>query len=420
MMTGTKNIIVFLLVVSMALVGISCRGKGKPDDKSQAGETEIYTCPMHPEIRQNAPGSCPICGMDLVKVETGAGTIGDDQLEALIRPANAFVISDVQVTSIEHREEDIELRVVGTVAYDTRQVGVISSRVAGRIERLYVRYRYQEVGKGQRIMDIYSPELMTAQQNLLFLLRNDPENISLLHAAREKLVLMGMSSGQVEALIRTKTPVYSVPVFSKYRGFVTDISTPGETASADKMQQAMPTGNELTIREGMYVQSGQAVFTVYDQSKAWILLEIYPDQQALVKVGDPVRIVPETSPSGDFRATIDYIEPIFRAGSKTVRARVYFDNGTKKLPIGSWVTANIFSKSREAWWLPKEAVLSLGRDRIVFKKDQSGFSALRIITGTEVNNYVQVISGLQKQDSVAVNAQFLVDNEAFIKITGNE
>ena len=412
--------IVFLFVLALLAEITSCNNKGKTDHTAHDQQQEVYTCPMHPEIIRNAPGSCPICGMDLVKKETGSGAIKDVQLEALLKPVNSFVVSTVEVTTIEQREEDIELDVVGTVAYDTRQAGAISSRVNGRIEKLYVRYKYQPVQKGQRIMDIYSPELMTAQQNLLFLLRNDPGNTSLIDAAKDRLRLMGMSASQVATLVRNGSAIYSVPVYSNYSGFVTDINNSTNTPSADNMQQAVTTSQELVIKEGMYVQSGQAVFTVYDQSRAWVLLDIYPEQQTLVQVGNPVRIVPETSPSENFRATIDYIEPVFRTGKKTVAARVYFNNATRMLPIGSRVTANIFAKPKAARWLPKEAVLSLGRDRIVFKKEEAGFRATRITAGIEVNRHVQVLTGLQKDDIVAVNAQFLVDNEAFIKANNNE
>lgn len=415
------NLNIVLLFVLSVFIGItSCNNKGKGDHTTHDQQQDTYTCPMHPEIIRNAPGSCPICGMDLVKKETGSEAIRDIQLEALLKPVNSFVISTVELTSIEQREEDIELDVVGTIAYDTRQAGAISSRVNGRIEKLYIRYKYQPVQKGQRVMDIYSPELMTAQQNLLFLLRNDPTNGSLINAAKDRLRLMGMTTGQIATIIRTGTAIYSVPVFSNYSGFATDINNTTNAASADNMQQATTTSQELAIKEGMYVQTGQAVFTVYNQSRAWILLDIYPEQQTLVQVGNPVRIVPETAPSENFRATIDYIEPILRTGKKTVAARVYFNNATRKLPIGSRVTANVFAKPKEAWWLPKEAVLSLGRDKIVFKKEEAGFRATRITTGIEVNRHVQVLTGLEKKDSVAGNAQYLVDNEAFIKANHNE
>ena len=406
----------FLILVLLSLFS-SCRNEKKDEHAThdQQKELGVYTCAMHPEIINNAPGNCPICGMELVKKETGNKTVREVELKALLKPANEFVISTVPVTTIEQRKDDIELNVVGIVAYDTRQAGAISSRVKGRIEKLYIRYKFQPIKKGQRVMDIYSPELVTAQQNLVFLLRNDANNVSLINAAKDRLLLMGMTSNQVAEVARSKTPNYSVAVFSNYDGFVADLNTTTNNSAVSGMQQ--PTTNEeLSIKEGMYLQSGQAVFSVYNPAKAWILLDIFPEQQSLVKKGHPVRIVPETAPHQNFRSTIDYIEPIFRPGRKTLTARVYFNNAVMELPIGSRVTATVFAPSMNASWLPKEAVLSLGRDKIVFRKEPGGFRALKILTGMQLNEYTQVTSSLSVTDSVALNAQFLVDNEAFIKV----
>lgn len=332
---------------------------------------------------------------------------------ALLPPE--LVASTVPVIAMEQRTEDIKLDVQGIVTYDPRNTGAVASRVNGRVERLYVRYKYQPVKKGQRIMDVYSPELVTAQQNLLFLLRNDPGNASLIRAAKDRLILMGMPAGQVAQAAQTKQPQYSVPVFSAYSGFVADMSTTMDNSVQNKMDLPSSSNQELKVKEGMYVQSGQSVLSVYNPSRAWVVLDIFPGQQALVRVGDFVRIVPETAPHRSFRGRIDYMEPVFRQGARTLSARVYFNNTGLKLPIGSSVTANIFAAPKKGYWLPKEAVLSLGRDKTVFKKEKAGFRAHKINTGVEWNGYVQILAGLDKADSIAANAQFLVDNETFIK-----
>jgi membrane fusion protein, copper/silver efflux system len=129
-----------------------------------------------------------------------------------------------------------------------------------------------------------------------------------------------------------------------------------------------------------------------------------------------VRIVPETAPAQNFRAKIDYLEPVFRPGSKTLTARVHFNNSKLRLPIGSRVTANIFIAPKTGNWLPKESILSLGRNKIVFLKESNGFRAHKVDTGMELNQFIEVTGGLKQSDSVAVNAQYLVDNEAFIKV----
>jgi Cu(I)/Ag(I) efflux system membrane fusion protein len=147
-------------------------------------------------------------------------------------------------------------------------------------------------------------------------------------------------------------------------------------------------------------------------------LDIFPEQENLISRGDAVKVMPETAPHHNFRGKIDYIEPIFRPGSKTLTARVYFNNSTTQLPIGSRVTATIFSMYKNASWLPIEAVFSLGRDKIVFRKEVGGFRAHKVTTGIELNRQVEIVIGLSDKDSVASNVQFLVDNEAFIKTGG--
>jgi len=165
----------------------------------------------------------------------------------------------------------------------------------------------------------------------------------------------------------------------------------------------------------MYVQKGQTLLSVYNPHKLWVVLNIYAENQDLVKIGNPVRIIPETAPGKDFRATMNFIEPFFREDSKTLTARVYFENHEMNMPVGSQVKATIFGNTLNAHWLPKEAVISLGLDKVVFKKYGTVFKALKVKTGLTYNNKVQIIDGLTEYDAVAANAQFLMDSESFIK-----
>lgn len=389
----------------------------KIEQDNHEHEKVEYTCPMHPEIIKDKPGTCPICGMDLVKKETGSNKVGDVELESLLKPTNEFVVSSIPVTIIEKRGEQIEIEALGNIAYDTRQVGSIASRVSGRIEKLYVRYRYQKITKGQRILDIYSPELLTAQQNLLFLLKNDAGNTTFIEAAKEKLLLLGISNDQLQQVIRSGQPSLTIAVYSNYSGHIHEAASGGNmNGSTGIMKDISLITEELSLKEGMYVQKGQSVFTVFNPDKAWAILNIYAENQALVEAGNTVRVIPETAPGKDFRARIDFIEPFYRKENKTLTARVYFNNSVLKIPIGSQVKATVFGNSKEAYWLPKEAVLSLGMDKVVFSKTDGGFKAIRVNTGIIHEKHIQVISGLATTDSVAANAQYLMDSESFIKI----
>ena len=191
----------FLLILSIAC------NRQKDIHAGHPQETVEYTCPMHPEIIRDAPGTCPICGMDLVLKEKGNQKLKVLDLETLIKPTNEYVISTIPVTTIEKREEEIEIEALGNVAYDTKEVGSIAARISGRIEKLYVRFRFQKVNKDQHILDIYSPEVVTAQQNLLFILQNDSTNTSLLEAAKIKLRLLGMNEVQMRKVIQSGKPM---------------------------------------------------------------------------------------------------------------------------------------------------------------------------------------------------------------------
>src|SRR5512138_3687742 len=217
-MKELKYIIISLLSL---LVFIACNDKKDTHTAhKQEVQKDIYTCPMHPEILRDVPGRCPICGMELVKKETEGKKIAEVELGSLVKPTNEFVVSTVPVTTIQKREEQIEIEALGSIAYDTRQVGSISARVSGRIEKLFVKYRYQKISKGQHILDIYSPELLTAQQNLLFLLKNDASNTTMIEAAKQRLLLLGMTDQQLRQVINSGQPSMTIAVYSNYSGHI--------------------------------------------------------------------------------------------------------------------------------------------------------------------------------------------------------
>jgi membrane fusion protein, copper/silver efflux system len=356
---------------------------------------------------------------DAINTDTSTHSEHDIPLNLLLKPTNEFVITTIPVTSLKKDKVPITIEALGKVEYDTRMIGTIAARVSGRIEKLYVRYKYQPIQKGQKIMDIYSPELLTAQQNLIFLLTNDTANTTLIQAAKDRLLLLGMSSEQLNNISQTKEPLLSVSIYSNYKGHLHDATDKTSTMSQQINLSAMgsinPQTELLDLKEGMYVQSGQNLFSVYNPARAWASLNIYTDKQALIKKGQNLTITPETAPLHTFKGRIDFIEPFYRKESATTTIRVYFDNARLQLPIGSPVRGLITTQTDSTYWLPTEAVLSLGLTKIVFLKQTEGFRAKKITTGISLNNTIQVLSGLSDKDSVAVNAGFLIDSESFIK-----
>lgn len=427
--------VILLMIMGISIVLSSCKEKKSTDHlqhhaieqdtaahsqhlTDNVAEAEVYTCSMHPQIIRNKPGKCPICGMDLVKKSTNNKKIDGIDLSTLIRPTNGFVISSIPVITLESNFESIIIEALGTVAYDTRQVGAISARVAGRIEKLYVRFRYQKVSAGQKIMDIYSPELLTAQQNLLFLLKNDAANTSFINTAKEKLLLLGMSNDQLQQVIKTQKPSFTISVYSNYSGHIHEAGGTMNNGSNNTgtMKDITVVTGELPLKEGMYIQKGQTVFSVYNPSKVWALLNIYADKQGLIKMGNSVQLTAETAPDKTFTGRVDFIEPFFRKENKTLTVRVNFDNNNLQLPVGSQVKARISGVPQNGEWLPAASIVSLGLDKVVFVKAPGGFMPHIVETGFTNNGKTQIMKGLAITDTVALNGQYLMDSESFIKI----
>lgn len=411
-----KLIILKLFVFVFAIASFALTGCKSNSDKKVPGNTgteEIYTCPMHPQIIKHEPGNCPICGMPLVKKENASREISEVDLSTLLQGDNNTVVSSIPVTTMQFSNQEIQLDALGSVEYDTRFIKTISSRVSGRIEKLYVKYRYQPVHAGDKVMDIYSPELLTGQQNLLLLVKNDPTNTPLINAAKQRLLLLGMNSNQLQKAIATGKAIYSVTIYSNYTGHVHEAGNMNSSSGSIKQTNIT---DELLIKEGMYVEKGQPVFQVNNMNNVWVTLNLFPGENSLIKVGTPVTIIPETAPGKKILSKIGFIEPFYKNGSKTISARVYLNNSKSMIPVGSQVKATLNIQTKLSNWLPKESVLSLGLNKIVFLKKGNVFKAHQVNTGIVTNNLIQVIEGLDAKDSVAMNAQFLIDSEGFIKL----
>lgn len=382
------------------------------EKKEKVSSDKKYTCPMHPEVIQDKPGTCPKCKMDLVEMKDEDSKTTDTELDILLKPTYKYVISQVKTVSMKESTVPIVIQATGKINYDTREISTISSKVAGRIENLYVKYKYQPVSKGQKLMDIYSKELLTEQENYIYLLKNDSENSTLIKTAEDRLVLQGLTLDQVKKIKSEKKAIESVSVYSSFSGHLHDLL--GEASSAQMTTMNSQPQQELLIKEGMYVQKGQAVFNVYSTNKLWALLSIYADNQSLISKGDIVNLSIDGEDLGE-NFKIDFIEPEIKPNQNTIAVRVYLSNPNNSVKVGSNVKAIINSGNKKGNFIPTISVVDLGNSKVVFIKENNLFKAHKVITGTVVDNMVEVISGLSESDKIAENAQLLMDSESFIK-----
>jgi Cu(I)/Ag(I) efflux system membrane fusion protein len=384
-----------------------------------------YTCPMPSDsVFSDMPGKCPKCGMKLIKIEehsTHTKTESIEEFDFLLKPTDEFAISSIPLITLQDTTVSVLVNSLGVVSYDKNYVGSISSKTTGRIEKLLVRYKYQKVFKGQKIMEIYSPELLTEQQNLIFLLKNDNTNTTLIDASKQRLHLLGITDNDIQNVIATLKPSPYISVYANYTGHLHDAGSQmtvnnTSTTSSMNITDAAANSTELKLKEGMYVQKGQSVFTIFNQDKVYALLNIYNNDLPLIKKGITVELSPEASKSNKIYGKIDVIEPFYRNESKTQTIRVYFNNNSLKLPIGSQIKATIMADPKRSKWVPNTAVLNMGIEKVVLKKVQQGLVPVKVKSGIQYSKLIEITNGLTLKDSIASNAQFLMDSESFIKI----
>lgn len=386
----------------------------------QAKSAIQYTCSMHPQILEDHPGSCPICGMTLVKKSGQASEGAGISLNTVLEPVNGAVISSVKAIVPEQKEVATTVSADGYLDFDTRTFNNIASRFSGRIEKLYIKYAFQKVHAGQRIFDIYSPEMVNAQQDLLYISKYSPKETGLLNAAKQKLLLQGMTVVQVNQVIKTGKPFFSLPVFSAYEGHVHDMPHNQMDGAATTTPSDLTNNLPLAIKDGMYVQKGQTMFNVVNPHMLWAIIKIDRSAMAAIKLNQLVKISLPDLPGKTLVGKVNFIEPVLQNGDKTTSIRVYLDNMDHELKVNSLVKAEIQTGETKGFWIPRSALVDLGLSKIVWLKNGAAYHARQVNTGTINGPDIQITKGLAVTDSLAANAQYLTDSESFIKTQSHE
>tara|TARA_R110000868_G_scaffold6454_3_gene36620 strand:- start:17890 stop:19137 length:1248 start_codon:yes stop_codon:yes gene_type:complete len=375
---------------------------------------EIYTCSMHPEIIKNEPGNCPICGMVLVKKVAESQPVESHSIEHLLKPTDGFVVGNFKTTTAKDTVLNSSVNLPGLVSYDPNSVVNIAARISGRIEKMYVHYKFQKVTKGQKLFDLYSPELVTEQQNFIYLVSNDSENTAILKALKQKLVLYGMSNNQINALAVAKRVNPVISIYSPANGIVDGTDSMVATGSAS-MQNTATTTTTLNLKEGDYITKNAVVFKLVNTNKVWGVFNVIQGYNSVIKVNQLIQISSELDTDAIVNAKVNFIETQLDPTDKTNRIRVYLNNEKLQFPIGLRLQGNIETNAVEGIWLQKQSLVSLGNKKIVFIKKGNGFQTAEIKTGIEINGFVQVLEGISVADILADNAQYLIDSGSFIK-----
>jgi Cu(I)/Ag(I) efflux system membrane fusion protein len=388
----------------------------------QTGQQAVqYTCPMHPFIIKDRPGNCPICGMTLVKKAPGAqvATQADakadakkmaDMEEVSLSPTQ-MVLANVANAEAKLTPFFREINAVGIVTYDQARQAKVTSWVSGRIDRLNVNKVGDYVSTKRPVAEIYSPDLVSSQEEYLLAIRSRDQlkdspiaaisqgGEGLVASARERLKLFGVKDWQIEALEKAGRPNIRLPIYTPLSGIVID----------------------KLVQEGQYVNVGEPLFNIADLSTVWVEMEVYENEFPFLKIGQKADIVSQSFPGETFRGRISYIYPFLDPKTRTVKARVEIHNPGLKLKPDMFVNVSVKASLGEALVIPVTAVMDTGKRKVVWVEvDHGRYMPHDIETGARTGDYVQVISGLKEGDKVASSGGYLIDSEAQLRSGGGQ
>jgi Cu(I)/Ag(I) efflux system membrane fusion protein len=362
-----------------------------------ADEPTVWTCSMHPQIRMDEPGLCPLCAMDLIPLQTtGSG-------DALIDPAaiqlsaEAVALANIQTTIASLQNPVKEMQLYGTIRVDERLARSQTAHVSGRIEQLSVAFIGERVREGQPIATIYSPELLSAQQELIEAVRLQEAQPALLEAVREKLRLWKLTDEQIKRVEQSGKASPLLEITANTSGIVV----------------------AKNINQGDYVNTGTVLFDIADLSRVWAVFDAYEADLPFLKVGDRLEYTLQALPGKTFSGQVSFINPILDPATRTAKIRVETANPGLELMPEMYANAKVtapLKQHAQGIVIPKSAVLWTGKRSIAYVKQQDtetpAYLPREIELGPSLGEAYVVLSGIEEGDEVVTQGVFMIDASA--------
>ena len=441
-----KYILTIIIAAAVGVgVGVWIAGGPGPATHVEEAEAATYRCPMHPTIVTDHPGSCPICGMDLVQDEpvTQAAPAVERQIAYWRAPMDPSFTSDqpgtspmgmdlipvyedelgasgtvqidpvtvqnigVKTARVERQQLTRKVRTVGRVDYDETGMTDVNTKMAGWVEKLHVDYTGQVVEKGQPLLEIYSPELVAAQEEYLTALdyqlrleRSASGEVAqggrdLLSAAGQRLRYWDITERQIAELEESGQVKRTMTVYSPQEGIVV----------------------HKAVFDGAHIKSGEHLYRIGNLSRVWVYADVYEYELPWVKVGQEAEVELSYLPGKVFRGRVTYIYPFLEPQTRTVKVRMSFDNPELELKPEMYANVSIRSMvSRDALVVPVQSVIRSGERNIVVADLGDGkFQPREVELGVESDGLYQVLEGVRQGDTIVTSAHFLIDSESNLK-----
>ena len=355
---------------------------------------QVWTCSMHPQIKQDKPGQCPICAMDLIPLTKLASTSDDVDPNEIAMTESAAKLASIQTMIVEKGIPQKTVLLQGKVQADERNIAALTSRFGGRIEKLFVNYTGQKVQKGEKLATIYSPGLVTAQRELLEAISFKESRPSLYTAAKGKLRLWDLNDEQISAIEEKGEPQLYFDILSPISGTV----------------------SKRDVAIGDYVKEGTSLFEVIDLSKVWIMYDAYESDLPWIKLGDVVNFTIQALPGENFKAKVTYIDPFINGSTRVAKVRVEVSNNKHKLKpemFARGILESQIAENTNEILIPKSSFLWSGKRAVVYVKvpnrKMPSFLYREVVLGPEAGAFYVIYEGLEEGEEIAVNGVFKID-----------
>lgn len=407
-MKSTKYIIYFIILAAGVLLGYGLWGGGDDESAHVHGKTneqnidtiqkahehaeDIYTCSMHPQIRQEEPGDCPICGMDLIVAENESSTSGPGEF---MMSADAVKLAQVQTSVVEHGSIRDIIQLNGRVERNPELDRQQSIHFSGRVEEAGVTFEGQYVEKGQTIARIYAPEVYEAWQELIEAKQSGETMPGMVEAAKTQLKLMKFPDSRIKEMAKADKAQPEIDIYAEHSGFV----------------------HNLQLEPGQYLNKGKVLYHTNNQGKVWVVFDVYERDLARVNAGNRVDFAFKGLPGESFFGKINYIDPAIDASRQVANARITVANPRNRIKPGMTVRGELLTaKKGEELLIPKSAVLWTGIRSVAYVARESDssyhFEFRNITTGQSAGNKVAVLDGLREGEKVVTQGAFTIDAAA--------
>jgi Cu(I)/Ag(I) efflux system membrane fusion protein len=359
--------------------------------------TKLWTCSMHPQIRMKKPGKCPICGMTLIPLDDSKETGEKTASNEIVMTPEAIQLANIQTSVVEKGNAVKEIHLLGKVKPDERRLYSQVSHIPGRIERLYVNFTGEKVHKGQKIVRIYSPDLISAQKELFEAIKSRKIYPQLYTASRNKLKLWKLSDSQINAIEKSGKVQEQIDILSDYSGYVM----------------------KRNVELGDHIMEGTNLYDIADLNDVWVMFEAYEADIPWIQVGNTIDFTISAIPNKDFKGKVTYIDPFVSSSTRVAKVRVEIKNpGSKLLPemYANGIIKAKLTNVKNAIIVPKSAVLWTGKRAVVYvkvpHKKTISFVYREIILGQDMGDFYIVEKGLKEGEVIATNGVFRIDASA--------